>query len=93
MFRSLGKDKALLAELVRWLSQPAHDSPRSAITFATFVKYQVMRRVISKLNVRQKRNVFQLMRDLNPNEIETLHAQIFLPSYGITLGEFSVFQP
>jgi hypothetical protein len=52
-----------------------------------------MRRVISKLNVRQKRNVFQLMRDLNPNEIETLHAQIFLPSYGITLGEFSVFQP
>jgi len=43
------------------------------------------------MNVREKRNVFQHMRDLVLSEAEgTCHT--FLPWYGLTLGEFSIFQ-
>lgn len=64
---------------------------RECLRFPSFVKYQIMSRVVVAMNVREKRNVFQHMRDLILNDAEgTSHT--FLPCYGVTLGEFSVFQ-
>jgi len=64
---------------------------RDCLRFPTFCKYQVMSRVVLAMNVREKRNVFQHMRDLVLSEAEgTCHT--FLPWYGLTLGEFSIFQ-
>jgi hypothetical protein len=68
---------------------PGMDSVR----FPTYRKYQVLSRVVEQMNVREKRNVFQYMRDLmlapatSPGSNDT-----FLPWYGITIGEFSLFQ-
>jgi hypothetical protein len=64
---------------------------RDCLRFPTFCKYQVMARMVVGMNVREKRNVFQHMRDLVQNDADgTSH--MFLPWYGLTLGEFSIFQ-
>jgi hypothetical protein len=66
-------------------------SGMDSLRFPTFRKYQVMSRVVENLNVRHKRNIFQYMRDL---ELAGMQGDnhTFIPVYGITLGEFSMFQ-
>lgn len=66
-----------------------HDSLR----FPTFSKYQVMSRVVHEMTVAEKRNVFQYMRELMlaPEQHKSGDHHYFMPTYGITLGEFSMF--
>lgn len=63
-----------------------------SIRFPTWRKYKVMSRVIEGLNVRHKRNIFQYMRDLVLGETTGGSNHTFIPAYGMTLGEFSLFQ-
>jgi predicted transcriptional regulator len=63
-----------------------------SIRFPTYRKYLVMSRAIEQLNVRHKRNIFQYMRDLELVEGQEGSNHTFIPAYGMTLGEFSLFQ-
>ncbi len=84
-------DDAAGEELRRALEDrppPGMDS----IRYPTYRKYMVMSRVIELLNVRHKRNIFQYMRDLVLGDAEGGSNHTFIPAYGMTLGEFSLFQ-
>lgn len=53
---------------------------------ATYRKYNVLSKAIENLTVKQKREIFKLMRT---GSDVTMHD--FLPRYGFTVGEFSIF--
>lgn len=53
---------------------------------ATYRKYIIMAWVIEKLSVKQKREIFKLMRTC----VEADH-NTFLTKYGFTIGEFATF--
>ena len=57
------------------------------ITYPTWKKYIVMSRVIESLKVKDKRNIFYTMR-----KTTDLSHHTFFPNYGITAGEFSIWQ-
>ena len=54
---------------------------------ATKDKYLVQFEAVKSMRVRQKRNVFFILR-----QCEALSADTFLPSYGFHCGEFACFQ-
>lgn len=53
---------------------------------ATFRKYKVLFKIIEGLRVKEKREIFKLMRTGTD-----VCERTFLPHYGITVGEFAVF--
>ena len=59
----------------------------SNINYPTWKKYIVLSRTIENLRVKDKRNIFQLMR-VKPGVTE----DTFFPNYGFTAGEFSTWQ-
>ena len=64
---------------------PVHE--RTFITYPTWKKYIVLSMFIENLRVKDKRQIFHIMRrtgDLDHNS--------FFPQYGITAGEFAVWQ-
>lgn len=61
---------------------------KSLITYPTFEKYIVISCVVEKLRVKDKRQLFHIMR----KNLDTLHHNSFFPAYGITAGEFAVWQ-
>jgi hypothetical protein len=63
------------------------ESPVGIVQYPTWKKYIVMACAVDKLNVKEKRRVFGLMRTVNNANPNT-----FLPHYGITLAEFSTWQ-
>ena len=60
---------------------------RNFITYPTWKKYMVLSRFIEELRVREKRHIFQIMRRSSELSHDT-----FFPEYGITAGEFAVWQ-
>ena len=54
---------------------------------ATKEKYQGQFEAVKSMRVRQKRNVFFILR-----QCDTLSTNTFLPSYGLHCGEFACFQ-
>jgi len=54
---------------------------------ATKEKYQGQFEAVKSMRVRQKRNVFFILR-----QCETLSTDTFLPLYGLHCGEFACFQ-
>lgn len=87
------------AQLMRELKEVDTAGIRT-VRFPTYRKYQVMSTAVTQMNVREKRNVFQYMRDQIlapekvPEKVQRLPFQdeAFLPQYGLTVGEFSLFQ-
>ena len=61
---------------------------RSFITYPTWKKYIIMSCFIEGLRVRDKRHIFHIMR----KHFDTLDHNSFFPQYGITAGEFAVWQ-
>jgi hypothetical protein len=64
-------------------------SEKSFITYPTWKKYIVLSRFVDTLRVKDKRQIFHMMRNHGPDE---LHHDTFFPHFGITAGEFSVWQ-
>ena len=54
---------------------------------ATKEKYQGQFEAVKSMRVRQKRNVFFILR-----QCDALSTNTFLPSYGLHCGEFACFQ-
>lgn len=54
---------------------------------ATKAKYQRMFRFVQNMRVRQKRNLFFILR-----HVPDITTNTFLPSYGLHCGEFACFQ-
>ncbi len=52
----------------------------------TWIKYLVLARYVSDMSIRRKRLAFQCMR-----RFEGCDANAFMPTLGITTGEFCVF--
>jgi len=52
-----------------------------------FLKYNMIYEKINTMRVKDKRIIFGLMR--SP---QTVNADLFLPYYGFTLGDFAIFQ-
>ena len=65
-----------------------HQNERTFITYPTWKKYIVLSCFIEALRVKEKRQLFHIMRRHN----ETLDHNSFFPQYGITAGEFAVWQ-
>lgn len=63
------------------------DGHQSFITYPTWKKYIVISCAVDSLRVRDKRHVFHIMR----RSRELTHDSFF-PMYGLTAGEFSVWQ-
>lgn len=61
---------------------------RSFITYPTWKKYIILSCHIESLRVRDKRQIFHTMRQMST----VLNEDSFLPQYGITAGEFAVWQ-
>ena len=61
---------------------------RNFITYPTWKKYIVLSCFIESLRVREKRQIFHIMR----RHTDTLDHDTFFPHYGITAGEFAVWQ-
>ena len=59
----------------------------SLVTYPTWKKTLVLSRVIESLRVRDKRVIFQMIRNHSSIDHNTL-----LPAYGFTTGEFAVWQ-
>ena len=59
----------------------------SFITHPSWKKYIVVSCVVETLRVRDKRHLFHIMRSA-----QVLDHNSFFPNYGITTGEFSVWQ-
>ena len=64
-------------------------SEKSFITYPTWKKYIVVSRFVENLRVKEKRQIFHIMRNHGPGE---LSHDTFFPQFGITAGEFSVWQ-
>lgn len=61
---------------------------RSFITYPTWKKYIVMSCCVEALRVKEKRQLFHIMR----RHSSTLDHNSFFPQYGITAGEFAIWQ-
>lgn len=61
---------------------------RTFITYPTWKKYIVLSYYVENLRVKEKRQLFQVMRKAFPD----LNHNSFFPQYGITAGEFAVWQ-
>lgn len=59
----------------------------SSINYPTWKKYIVLSRTIESLRVKDKRNIFQMMRVK-----EDVNEDTFFPMYGFTAGEFATWQ-
>lgn len=57
------------------------------ITYPTWKKYIVISCFVESLRVKDKRHLFHIMRKA-PN----LNHDTFFPTYGITAGEFAIWQ-
>ncbi len=55
--------------------------------YTTFIKQIYIYLAINNLTVSAKRHIYQLLR-----KSENLNTNIFMPQYGITAGEFAIFQ-
>ena len=64
-----------------------HTDVHQTILEPTWRKYIVVCRVVEGLRVRDKRQLFNVMRT-HPGITESS----FFPGYGLTVGEFSVYQ-
>ena len=67
-------------------SSPIEYEPPT-IMFATYAKYAAMSTYVRNLSVRDKRAAFQVMRNFSGVTHNSL-----LPAWGITCGEFAVWQ-
>ena len=63
-------------------------SDRSFITYPTWKKYIILSCYIESLRVKEKRQLFHIMRRFSAS----LDHNSFFPQYGITAGEFAVWQ-
>ena len=61
---------------------------RSFITYPTWKKYMILSCFVETLRVKEKRQIFHIMRRYGPE----LNHDSFFPQYGITAGEFAVWQ-
>ena len=61
---------------------------RSYITYPTWKKYMVLSTYIDRLRVREKRQLFHIMR----KSPIALDHNLFFPHFGITAGEFATWQ-
>jgi hypothetical protein len=61
---------------------------RSFITYPTWEKYMILSCFIETLRVKEKRQLFHTMRRYG----QELDHNCFFPQYGITAGEFAVWQ-
>ena len=61
---------------------------RFYITFPTWKKYIILSCFVEALRVKEKRQIFYLMR----RNLDTLDHNSFFPTYGITAGEFATWQ-
>lgn len=59
---------------------------RDLITYPTWERYIVLSHSIAQLNIRDRRRIFQIARSVRDD-----WSNIFLPEYGFTLSEFSVW--
>ena len=59
---------------------------RQLLTWATWERYTILATYIGNLSVRDRRNLFQLIRN-EPSP----SPDIFFPTYGFSLSEFAVF--
>lgn len=59
---------------------------RDLLTFPTWERYTVLSHVIGQLSVRERRGIFQMMR-----QSTTLSPDLFFPAHGFTLAEFAVW--
>lgn len=57
------------------------------ITYPTWKKYIIISCYVESLRVRDKRQLFHIMR-----KSDNLSHNTFFPSYGITAGEFAIWQ-
>ena len=57
------------------------------ITYPTWKKYMILSCFVESLRVKDKRALFHIMR-----KSENLTHDTFFPSYGITAGEFAIWQ-
>lgn len=67
-------------------NQNTMERVRDHITYPTWERYTVLSKCIGKLNIRDRRRIFQIARTVDIGRDNTL-----LPSYGFTLTEFSVW--
>lgn len=58
------------------------------ITYPTWKKYLILSSYIEHLRVRDKRQIFHIMR----RQGDSLTHNHFFPQYGITAGEFATWQ-
>ena len=63
------------------------NSAETTTLYPTWIKYSVMSIAVSNLRVRDKRQIFQDMRNG-----ENVNYDSILPAFGLTCGEFSLFQ-
>lgn len=57
------------------------------ITYPTWKKYIIISYYVEQLRVRDKRHLFHIMR-----KASFLNHDTFFPNYGITAGEFAIWQ-
>lgn len=65
-----------------------HSDERHFFTYPTWRKYIILSCFIESLRVKDKRQIFHIMRKSNID----LDHDSFFPQYGITAGEFAVWQ-
>ena len=61
------------------------EDDQNYITYPTYKKYLTLAKTINQIQIRQKRNIFQLLRS---NKDDTA----FMPAYGFTSGTFCMWQ-
>ena len=61
---------------------------RTFITYPTYIKYLIIACFIERLRVKEKRQIFHIMR----SSTDVLDENTFFPQFGITAGEFSIWQ-
>lgn len=55
--------------------------------YITWKKYVCMKRYVERMRVKEKRQIFQIIRS-HPD----CHHDSFLPDFGLTAGEFCIWQ-
>ena len=61
---------------------------RNFITYPTWKKYIIISCFVENLRVKDKRQIFHIMRRSG----DELTSDTFFPQYGVTAGEFAVWQ-
>ena len=59
---------------------------RDLLTYPTWERYTILSSRIAQLSVRDRRNIFQLVR-----RTDAPTPDVFFPDYGFTLAEFAVW--